>query len=272
MLAEAKREAERIVKEARERQTQLRLRPGGHQAGRARRRGHHRGRARPRAGDPPRRRGLRRRDPQHARGQPHEVHRRRPARARAPAGQGRAGRSRVGFAAEMAAKVEVLETDITTLEVDAIANAANTRPRPRRRGRGRDLAGGRCRPCSGRATGAAPIAPRRGGRDDRGRHARAVGHPRRDDARSAARRRPTSSAARPRRRCGRPRSSGRSRWRSSRSAPASAASRSPRRPRSRPTRCAGTSTPAAASSGSSSPSAATTPARRSSARSPTPGL
>ena len=126
MLAEAKREAERIVKEARERQDAADLRGGGHQAGRARRRGHHRGRPRPRARDPPRRRGLRRRDPQHARGQPLEVHRRRPARPRAPAGQGRAGRSGVGFAAEMAAKVEVLETDITTLEVDAIANAANT--------------------------------------------------------------------------------------------------------------------------------------------------
>ena len=93
MLAEAKREAERIVKEARERQNQLVSERRGHQAGRARRRGHHRGRARPRARDPPRRRGLRRRDPQHARGQPLEVHRGRPARARAPAGQGRAGRS-----------------------------------------------------------------------------------------------------------------------------------------------------------------------------------
>ncbi|CAA9513632.1 MAG: FIG00814129: Possible chaperone, partial [uncultured Solirubrobacteraceae bacterium] len=60
---------------------------------RAHRRGHHRGRACARARDPPRRRGLRRRHPQHARSQPLEVHRRRPARARAPAGQGRAGRS-----------------------------------------------------------------------------------------------------------------------------------------------------------------------------------
>ena len=93
MLAEAKREAERIVKEARERQERADLRAGGHQAGRARRRGHHRGRPRPRARDPPRRRGLRRRDPQHARGQPLEVHRRRPARPRAAAGQGtRVGR------------------------------------------------------------------------------------------------------------------------------------------------------------------------------------
>ena len=97
MLAEAKREAERIVKEARERQERLISAGGGHQAGRARRRGHHRGGARPRAGDPARRRGLRRRDPQHARGQPLEVHRRRAPRARAARGQGRAGRSVVAL-------------------------------------------------------------------------------------------------------------------------------------------------------------------------------
>src|SRR5882762_4556007 len=66
MLAEAKREAERIVKE---------------------------GRAR--AGDPARRRGLRRRDPQHARGQPVEVHRGGPARSRETSGQGRARGSRL---------------------------------------------------------------------------------------------------------------------------------------------------------------------------------
>ena len=46
MLAEAKREAERIVKEARERAGAARQPGGGHQAGRARRRGHHRGRPR----------------------------------------------------------------------------------------------------------------------------------------------------------------------------------------------------------------------------------
>jgi hypothetical protein len=91
MLAEAKREAERIIKEARERQTQL----ISDQAGRARRRGHHRGCAGPRARDPARRRGLRRRDPQHPRGQPLEVHRGGAARPRAPAGQGRARRSRL---------------------------------------------------------------------------------------------------------------------------------------------------------------------------------
>ena len=94
MLAEAKREAERIVKEARERQDQLVSQEEVvKQAERVRGR-HHRGRPRPRARDPARRRGLRRRDPQHARGQPLEVHRRRPARPRAPAGQGRAGRGR----------------------------------------------------------------------------------------------------------------------------------------------------------------------------------
>src|SRR3712207_7180053 len=38
---------------------------------------------------------LRGRDPQHARGEPLEVHRRRAARTRAPAGQGRARRSHV---------------------------------------------------------------------------------------------------------------------------------------------------------------------------------
>ncbi len=59
MLAEAKKEAERIVKEARERQEQLGGRGGGHQAGRACRRGHRRGRAGARARDPAWRRGLR---------------------------------------------------------------------------------------------------------------------------------------------------------------------------------------------------------------------
>ena len=97
MLAEAKREAERIVKEARERQTQLvsqqEVTKQAERAGR----GHRRGRPRPRARDPPRRGGLRRRDPQHARGQPLEVHRRGPAGPRAAAGQGRAGRSRLAL-------------------------------------------------------------------------------------------------------------------------------------------------------------------------------
>ena len=47
MLAEAKREAERVVKEARDAAGAADLRRGGHQAGRARRRRDHRGRPRP---------------------------------------------------------------------------------------------------------------------------------------------------------------------------------------------------------------------------------
>ena len=49
MLAEAKREAERIVKEARERQETAGLPAGGHPPGGACGGGHHRGRPRPRA-------------------------------------------------------------------------------------------------------------------------------------------------------------------------------------------------------------------------------
>ena len=84
MLAEAKREAERVVKEARDQQARLISERGGLQAGRARRRGDHRGRPRDRAPDPPRRRGLRRRDPLDPRGQPREVPRRRAPRPRPP--------------------------------------------------------------------------------------------------------------------------------------------------------------------------------------------
>src|ERR1700736_139503 len=83
MLAEAKKEAERIIKDARERQERLGgegegsqeagRAGGGHQAGGACRGGHRRGRPRARARDPTRGGGLRRRDPQHARGQPVEV-------------------------------------------------------------------------------------------------------------------------------------------------------------------------------------------------------
>ena len=95
MLAEAKREAERIVKEAREEQTQLIsdeevVKQAERQAeeivedARAREREIRLGR-----------RGLRRRHPQHPRGEPREVHRRRAARPRPPAGP-RRGRSRLG--------------------------------------------------------------------------------------------------------------------------------------------------------------------------------
>ena len=91
MLAEAKKEAERIIKEARERQERL---VGEEevtkQAERAAEDIVEDARARERE-ITARRRGLRRRDPQHARGQPVEVHRGRAARPRAPAGQGRAG-------------------------------------------------------------------------------------------------------------------------------------------------------------------------------------
>jgi len=66
MLAEAKREAERIVKEARERQEQLvSQQEVTRQAERAAEDIIEDARA-PRARDPARRRGLRRRDPQHA--------------------------------------------------------------------------------------------------------------------------------------------------------------------------------------------------------------
>ena len=130
MLAEAKREAERIVKEARERQERLISDEEiTKQAERAAEdiiedaRG-------PRARDPARRRGLRRRDPQHARGQPVEVHRRRAARAGSPRRQGRAGRSVLTAELRVALPIDAssrsLIADITPLEVDAIANAANT--------------------------------------------------------------------------------------------------------------------------------------------------
>ena len=95
MLAEAKREAERIVKEAREQQERLgRRREVNKQAEREAEDIVEDARAREREirlGA----RGLRRRDPEHARGEPLEVHRRRAARPRAPAGQGRTGRGRL---------------------------------------------------------------------------------------------------------------------------------------------------------------------------------
>src|SRR6266700_7082339 len=70
MLAEAKREAERIIKEARDEQTRLIsneevVKQAERQADEIIEE------ARARARDPPRRRGLRRRHPQHPRGEPH---------------------------------------------------------------------------------------------------------------------------------------------------------------------------------------------------------
>ena len=98
------------------------------------------------------------------------------------------------------ATIEVLDTDITALEVDAIANAANT-----------DLAhGGGVAGAISRAGGPAvqresdregADRPRRGGRDDRRRHARAAGSSTPPRWSSAARPRRTSSAAPPPRRC-----------------------------------------------------------------------
>jgi O-acetyl-ADP-ribose deacetylase (regulator of RNase III) len=78
------------------------------------------------------------------------------------------------------ARIDVLDTDITTLEVDAIANAANTELRH----------GGGVAAAIARAAGPeldresrerAPIGLGRGRRDDGRRDAVALGRPRRDD-------------------------------------------------------------------------------------------
>ena len=96
MLAEAKREAERVVKEARDQQAQLISDEEVYkQAERAAEEIIEDARDTERS-DPPRGRGLRRRDPLHARGQPAEVPRRRAARPRpARRARRRAGRSRL---------------------------------------------------------------------------------------------------------------------------------------------------------------------------------
>src|SRR5215475_14445582 len=91
MLAEAKREAERIVREAREQQARL---ISDEEVTKQAERAADEIVEDARAGNPPRRRGLRRRDPQHPRSQPAEVPGRRPARAR-PAGWPR-GRTAAG--------------------------------------------------------------------------------------------------------------------------------------------------------------------------------
>ena len=103
MLAEAKREAERVVKEARDQQARLISDEEVYkQAERAAEEIIEDARE-TRAPDPPRRGGLRRRDPLHARGQPREVPRRGAPRAR-PArrpSRGRAGRGRLAASPDL---------------------------------------------------------------------------------------------------------------------------------------------------------------------------
>jgi vacuolar-type H+-ATPase subunit H len=94
MLAEARREAEQMIKHARELEAHLISdEEVTEQAERAAEDiiEDARGRARDRA----RRRGPRRRDPQHARDQSLEIHRRRSARPRPPCGERRGGRQRM---------------------------------------------------------------------------------------------------------------------------------------------------------------------------------
>ena len=123
------------------------------------------------------------------------------------------------------ATLEVIDGDITTLEVDAIANAANTRPASTAAGsraRSRARAGPRSRP---RATSAAPIELGAAVATGAGElPCRWVIH-----AATMHLGGPTSAeiiGERPPRPCGSPTSSARARWRWSPSAPASAASRS----------------------------------------------
>ena len=82
MLAEASARPSSVVKEARDQQARLISDEEVYKQA-ERGRGDHRGRPRDRAADPPRRRGLRRRDPLDPRGQPAEVPRGRPAAATA---------------------------------------------------------------------------------------------------------------------------------------------------------------------------------------------
>ena len=128
------------------------------------------------------------------------------------------------------ATIEVLDTDITALDVDAIANAANTELK-----HGGGVAGAISRaggPAIQRESDEkAPIGLGEAVETSGGDMPCRVGHPRRDDGARRADLARTSSAAPPPRRCTRPTSSARAASRWSRSAPASAASRSTRRPR-----------------------------------------
>ena len=155
------------------------------------------------------------------------------------------------------ATIEALDTDITRLEVDAIANAANT-----------DLAhGGGVAGAIVRAGGRsiqeesdalAPIelgaAVATGAGDLPCRWVIHAATMRLGGPTSAEIIREATAST-----LGSPTSSAAARWPWSRSAPASAASRSRRPPRSRSPRCGATSPPGAGSSASSSPSAARTP-------------
>ena len=105
-----------------------------------------------------------------------------PARLPEDAGRAQARAALAGHRPQegVSVELEVLQADVTKLEVDAIANAANTScctaaawPR-----RSPAPAGRRC---SDESCDRGADRPRRGGRDHRRRHAGAVGDPRRHD-------------------------------------------------------------------------------------------
>ena len=140
MLAEAKREAERVVKEARDQQARLISDEEVYkQAERAAEEIIEDARETERA-DPPRRRGLRRRDPLHARGQPREVPRRRAPRPRPPRrARGRAGRGRLADAADRVWS-PVLRLPAELARRPPRTSPARRRARPRLPGRPRVVA------------------------------------------------------------------------------------------------------------------------------------